>query len=78
MSAMKPIEEMDREEAIMHLCGHANIIAEKSFVEVFSQTSGRKPATLIGLEVNDKEAGLKLLANLRALANQIQLLPVNP
>jgi hypothetical protein len=68
------IEEMTREEAIAHLCGLAATIGEKAFVEVFTQTT-RKPATFVGLEVKDKDAGLLLLANLAKTAQHITLLP---
>lgn len=70
------IEEMSREQAITHLCGLAALIGQKAFVEVFTQTT-RKPATFVGLEVKDKDAGLLLLANLAKTAQHISLLPVD-
>lgn len=70
-----PIQDMSREEAITHLLGLATMIGRNAFVEEFSQEArGGRPATLIGLEVKDKEAGLLLLANLTAAAQHIAML----
>lgn len=62
----------EREKNISRLCALCEVVATRAFVEVFPQTRRIiHNATLIGIEVKDKDAGLRLLRDIRDTARKV-------